>query len=100
MKFKSKFLFNDEQILNAFVTFFASKQKKSGYMKRRDKLAKRYNVLAKTVNDSAEDLCNVNFTEFELELAISLMKLGMSSGPDLICAEFIHHTKKRQERRF
>ncbi|GFU01511.1 hypothetical protein NPIL_233141 [Nephila pilipes] len=44
-------------------------------MKRRDKLAKRYNVLAKTVDDSAEDLCNNNFTEFELELAISQMKL-------------------------
>ncbi len=61
-------------------------------MKQRDTLAKRYGVLASTVDDSAEDLCNNNFTKFELELAISQMKLGKSPGPDFVFAEFIHHT--------
>lgn len=95
MKLNNKILSNDDQISNAFASFFASKQRKTDYMKQRDKLAKRYNVLARTIDDSAEDLCNRNFTEFELELAISQMKPGKSPGPDLIFAEFVHHTGKK-----
>lgn len=93
MKLKNKFLCYDEQISNTFVTLFASKQRKSGYMKERDKLAKRCNVLAKTVDDSAEDLCNNFFTEFEL--VIAQLKVSKSPGPELIFTEFILHTGER-----
>ncbi|GFS48280.1 hypothetical protein NPIL_606551 [Nephila pilipes] len=48
-------------------------------MKRRDKLDKRYSVLSRIVDDSAEDLWNNNFTEFELELAISQIKPAKST---------------------
>lgn len=37
-------------------------------------------------------MCNTNFTEFELELAISQMKKDKSPGPDNIFPEFILHT--------
>ena len=69
-------------------------------MKQRDKRAERYSALARTVDDSVEDLCNKNFTRFELNLAISQIKPGDSPGPDYIFAEFILHTGEKARNTF
>ncbi|GFY69471.1 hypothetical protein TNIN_217721 [Trichonephila inaurata madagascariensis] len=63
IKLNNKSLRNDGQIADAFTKHFASKQRKSGYLKERDKDFKRYNILARVSDDSASELCNSEFTE-------------------------------------
>ena len=95
-----KILSDDDKIANAFPTFFASRQRKTDYMKQRDKRSKRYNVLVRTMDDSAGDLYNKNFTRFDLKLAISHMKPGKSLRLDHIFAEFILHTGEKARNTF
>ena len=54
------------------------------YVKQRDRNFMNYDILAKTSDDCAVELCNAEFTECKLKFVISQLKLGKSPGPNLV----------------
>lgn len=70
----NKMLCDGDQIDNALVNLLSAKQRKSTKIKHRENFLNRFDVFTKTLDITEYIICNMDFTEHELELAIAQLK--------------------------
>ena len=90
IQYENTNLVSDDDIANAFASYYSKSQKKTPVMKKCNRHIKKQ-IKSNQNHTLQNDIFNANFSIYELNIAISQLRSKKSPGPDLIFSEFIQH---------